>query len=173
MITAQSSHSAPAKQVHGNSMHRKVRAVLDRGLDHEWSSKEVSDLLGMELRSAQQLMSSVHLKCFAHPTKNTERGVRRTTGLSLLIYLIRHSDEMTEADALPALKKLLPLLTDIMLEGVIGAARAIIQKRQRVLVVVKEADPQAAALPQTAPTKAASKAPATAMPEFSFVDELT
>ena len=170
MITAMPSHAAPADQVHGNSMHGKVRAVLDRGLDAEWSSKEVAGLLGLDLRGAQYLMCNPELlKSFGHPTKS-ERSLRRTTGLSLLIYILKHSDEITAEDALPITKKVLPLLTDAHLEGVVAAAKAIIQKRRTVIVAVK---PAAAAAPTAAPQKQASTAPAELHTEFPFVADLT
>lgn len=140
MITAQPSHRAPAQQVHGNSMHPKVRAVLERGLDYEWSSKEVKDLLRIDVRSAQQLMNGPHLRSFAHPTKLTEKAVRRVTGLSLLLYLLKHSDEITEADAQPIIKKVLPLLSNQILEGISGACRALINARSSMLVAVKHAE---------------------------------
>lgn len=139
MITVQPSHRAPANQVHGNSMHPKVRAVLDRGLNHEWSSKEVKDLLNVDVRSAQQLMNGTHLRSFAHPTKRTEKAIRRVTGLSLLLYLIKYSDEISEADAQPIIKKVLPLLTNQILEGVMGACKALIHSRSSLMVVVKPA----------------------------------
>lgn len=152
MITAQPSHRAPAKQVHGNSMQPKVRAVLDRGLNHEWTSKEVKDLLNVDVRSAQQLMNGSHLRSFAHPTKRTEKAMRRVTGLSLLLYLIKYSDEITEADAQPIIKKVLPLLTNQILEGVIGACKALINSRSGLLVVVKdEATPKAPPSSKAAP----------------------
>ena len=148
MISALPAHRVPAEQVHGNSMHPKVRAVLDRGLGKEWNYKELAELLGISTRAAQYLMNTGHLRVSGHPTKETGRSLRRSSGLSVLLYLITHSEEITEADAQPILKKVLPLCTDQILEGVIAACRALISKRSGMLVVVKpaqEARPKAPA----------------------------
>lgn len=175
-LTVQPSHAAPPQQVHGNSMHPKVRRVLERGLAHEWTTKEVEELLKLSPRSCQYLFECGLLAVTRYPAKN-ENGTKRTcTGLSLLIYLLKYSDEITEADALPAMKKLLPMLTDTMLEGVIGAAREIIRKRQTVLVVVKQAE-SGERMAESRKPEAGGK-PKNVIGfephgEFSFVEELT
>lgn len=166
MITAQPSHRAPAQQVHGNSMQPKVRAVLERGLDYEWSSKEVKDLLRIDVRSAQQLMNGPHLRSFAHPTKMSDKAVRRVTGLGLLLYLIKYSDEITEADAQPIIKKVLPLLTNQILEGVMGACKALIHSRSSLLVIVKQDEAPAAAKPAPKAAAPAGNEPLMQQPEL-------
>lgn len=140
MITAQPANRAPAQQVHGNSMHPKVRAVLDRGLGTEWTSADVQELLGLSERSAHYLFENGLLHTSRYPTKETTyKAVRRTTGLSLLLYLLEYSDEITEADVQPIIKKVLPLLTNQILEGVAGACKALINARSGLLVAVKPA----------------------------------
>ncbi|WP_395735140.1 hypothetical protein [Prosthecobacter sp.] len=158
MITAQPSHRAPAQQVHGNSMHPKVRAVLDRGLGAEWTLGEVEELLGVSRRSAQYLFDSHLLAITRYPAKAASgRTIRSTLGLSLLVYLIKYSDEFTEADAQPIIKKVLPLLTNQILEGIIGACKALINARSSLLVAVKPApekpqqEPKPAARPKADP----------------------
>jgi len=151
MITAQPAHRVPAPMVHGNSMLPKMRAVLDRGLHAEWTSKDLVELLGISERGAQYLMNGPHLKGYTHPTRESDVAVRRASGLSVLLYILKHSDEITEADVLPVMKKMLPLLTDQILEGVMGACRAIISKRSGLLVAVKGDAPAAAAKPQAKP----------------------
>ena len=150
MLTAQPAHRAPATQVHGNSMHPKVRAVLERGLGSEWNSAEVQELLGLSERATQYLFSMGALHITRYPSKNTAKTVRRTTGLSLLLYLVK----ITEADAQPIVKKVLPLLTDQLLEGVAGACKALISARSGVLVAVKPAAESAPA-EESAPGTAA------------------
>lgn len=148
-IKIQTASKAPAAQVHGNSMLPKVRAVLDRGLGTEWSSGDVQELLGMSERSALYLFENGLLHTSRYPTKEGPyKAIRRTSGLSLLIYILNHSDEITEADAQPIIKKVLPLLTDQILEGVIGACRSLISKRSGVLVAVKQ--PEAKTVSDTA-----------------------
>lgn len=158
MITAQPSHRAPAQQVHGNSMHPKVRAVLDRGLGAEWTSGDVQELLGFSERSTLYLFENGLLHTSRYPTRETPyKAVRRTTGLSLLLYILTYSDEITEADVQPIIKKVLPLLTDHILEGVIGACKALIHSRSGMLVAVKPApetpqqEPKPAARPKADP----------------------
>jgi len=156
MISVQPSHRAPAQQVHGNSMHPKVRAVLERGLGTEWTSADVQDLLGLSDRAAHYLFSSGMLHITRYPSKNTAKTIRRTTGLSLLFYLIQNSDEITEEDALTIIKKVLPLLTNQILEGVMGACKALINARSSMLVAVKPAaeNPKQAEASTPRPTKA-------------------
>lgn len=176
MITVQPSHAAPAQQVHGLSMHPKVRAILEKGLAHEWTTKDVSELLGFSERSARHLFESPMLRITRYPAKSENGTTRCCTGLSLLLYLLEHSEEITEADAQPILKKVLPLLTDQILEGVIGACRAIIAKRSGMLVVVKNDEcgmtngecrkPEARPRPKNVIGMAEHH-------EFSFVQELT
>jgi hypothetical protein len=176
-ITVQPSHAAPAQQVHGLSMHPKVRAILEKGLAHEWTTKDVSDLLGFSERSARHLFESPMLRITRYPAKSENGTTRCCTGLSLLLYLLEHSEEITEADAQPILKKVLPLLTDQILEGVIGACRAIIAKRGGMLVVVKAEDKGTGRLGdgETARAKPRPKnvIGMTDHNEFSFVQELT
>lgn len=160
MISVQPSHRAPAQQVHGNSMHPKVRAVLERGLGTEWTSADVQDLLGLSDRAAHYLFSSGMLHITRYPSKNTTKTIRRTTGLSLLFYLIQNSDEITEDDAQPIIKKVLPLLTNQILEGVVGACKALISARSSLLMAVKPNEAPAAAKP--APTPAPKSAAAAA-----------
>lgn len=162
MVTIQPAHKAPANTVHGNSMQAKFRAVLERGLSAEWTSHELRDLLGISERSAQELLSGPLLKSYAHPTKGSEQGRRRASGLAVLLYLTRFSDEITAEDVLPALKKMLPLLTDAVLEGVISACKALISKRSGMPVIVK-----------TEPRKQPQSAPAATDHEFPFMRELT
>ena len=157
MLTAQPAHRAPATQVHGNSMHPKVRAVLERGLGSEWNSAEVQELLGLSERATQYLFSMGALHITRYPSKNTAKTVRRTTGLSLLLYLVKNSDEITEADAQPIVKKVLPLLTNQILEGVAGACKALISARSGVLVAVKPAA-------ESAPTEESAPGTATQPP---------
>lgn len=179
MITVQPSHAAPAQQVHGLSMHPKVRAILDKGLTHEWTSKEVEELLGLSLRACQYLFSSGLLRITRYPAKSENGTTRCCTGLSLLLYLLEHSEEITEADAQPILKKVLPLLTDQILEGVIGACRAIIGKRSGMLVVVKTEDKETGrradgeAKPPHARRVRSNVIGMAEHHEFSFVQELT
>jgi len=137
--TVQPSHRAPAEQVHGNSLHPKVQAVLTRGLMQEWDYKSIAALLEISERSSHNLMESGLLNVSRYPAKSLNGCTRRASGLSLLLYLLTHSDEITAEDAQPILKKVLPLLTDSILEGVIAACRALINKRSGVLVVVKPA----------------------------------
>lgn len=178
MITVQPSHTAPAQQVHGLSMHPKVRAILDKGLAHEWTTKDVSDLLGFSERSARHLFNSTMLRITRYPAKNESNTVQSCTGLSLLLYLLEHSEEITEADAQPILKKVLPLLTDQILEGVIGACRAIIAKRGGMLVVVKGEDKETRRQGDKESQAARPPRPKNVIGmaehhEFSFVQELT
>lgn len=164
-ITVQPASRAPAQQVHGNSMHPKVRAVLDRGLGAEWTPAEVQGLLKLSMRSAQNLFDSPLLRTSAYPAKNECNTRRYTSGLSLLLYLLAHSDEITEADAQPIIKKVLPLLTNQILEGVMGACKALIHKRSGLLVAVKQEEAPAAAKP--APKAApASTEPLMKQPEL-------
>jgi|GEM_PF-3379301 len=134
--TVQPSHRAPAEQVHGNSLHPKVQAVLVKGLMQEWDYKSIAALLEISERSSHNLMESGLLNVSRYPAKSLNGCTRRASGLSLLLYLLTHSDEITAEDAQPILKKVLPLLTDSILEGVIAACRSLIIKRSGVLVVV-------------------------------------
>lgn len=155
-------------------MHPKVRAVLDKGLHHEWTSKDVAELLGIGLRTAQNLFQSEHLRTSDYPTNpNTDGGMRRASGLSLLLYILKHAEELQEADVIAALKKALPLLTDSMLEGVIGAAKAIIQARQGMLVVLKEPSFAKASEAQGRRSAVNSQRSSSDQPELSFVADLT
>ena len=151
-------------------MHPKVRAVLDRGLSHEWTVSEVQALLGMSLRSTQYLFDSDMLRISMYPARG-EKGITRfTTGLSLLLYLLEHSDEITEADAQPIIKKVLPLLTNQILEGVAGACKALINARSGLLVAVKPAAAETAE--QAAKRTARPRAdPYAGMPELFPADD--
>ena len=175
MITVQPSSSVPPEQVHGLSMHPKVRAVLARGLDEEWTPKDVAELLGMSLRTAQCLFGTGQIHCGRYQGQPGVKTLHRCIGMSVLLYIIDHTDELNQADAVAVLKKLLPLLTDAVLEGVAGACKALISKRSGVLVVVKAKDEGGMMKdenrkPPARPKNVIGFEPHT---EFSFVQELT
>lgn len=143
MLTVASSHRAPAHAVHGNSMHAKIREVLDKGLHHEWDAKSFATLTGLSERSALYIFErGEFLNVSRYPAKSLNGCLRRASGLSVLLYLVNHSDEITAEDVLPALKKMLPLLTDAVLEGVSAACKALIARRSGMPVIVKTTPPK-------------------------------
>ena len=176
-LTIQPAKDAPAHAVHGLSMHPKIREVLDKGLGHEYDFKEFSALTGLSERSAHNLFErGEYIKVSRYPAKSLNGCKRRVSGLSVLCYLIEHSDEITEADTRPILKKVLPLMTDGMLERVITAAQALIRERAGLPVIVKtEGEERRAESGEPKASKAAQR-PANVIamhPEFSFAADLT
>jgi AraC-like DNA-binding protein len=174
MLTIRPAKDAPAHAVHGLSMQPKIRAVLDKGLEHEYDFKEFAQLTGLSERSVHNLFErGQYIKVSRYPAKSVNGCKRRVSGLSVLCYLIEHSDEITEADTRPIMKKVLPLMTDALLERVINAAQALIRERAGLPVIVKAEEPSPAAAGVSTPT---SKRPANVIamhPEFSFTSALT
>lgn len=172
-LTIQPARTAPVDQVHGLSMHPKIRTVLDKGLAHEYDFKEFAALTGLSERSAHNLFErGEFIRVTRYPAKSVNGCKRRVTGLSVLLYLLEHSDEITAADARPIIKKVLPLMTDALLERVISAAQALIRERAGLPVIVKADEHPAAAGVSTPPPKRPTNVIAMT-PEFSFVADLT
>lgn len=160
------SKDAPHGQVHGLTMHPKVRAVIARGLDHEWNAHELAELLGVRVRSMQIALEKGTIKTSRYPSANGTRFHRRALGVSVLMYLLDHSDEITAADVLPIIKHALPLLNDDRVRQIIAAGEALLKAREDLPVVVKSAEPE------PVPAKRAANVIA-AHAEFSFVAHLT
>lgn len=159
---------APAEQVHGLSMHPKVRAALAKGAHHEWNAKDIAELLGVGMRTAQYMLEQGHIKSTGYQGRGThQKKHRRALTLSVVNYLLEHAEEITAADGLPIIKTLLPLLPDAVLQGIIAASQALINRRASLPVVVKT---EAVAAPATA--RAPLAANVLPFQEFAFVSQL-
>lgn len=138
-MTVQPAKSVPPEATHPLSWHPKVRAVLEAGLDKEWTTKEVAALLGLTVRATQLLFSGGFIKAHSFPT--TEGAAHgRACGAALLTYLLeRLGPSLHEHELLRALAALLPRMSDTALLMISDAVGRVMRRREHQPVII--ADP--------------------------------
>lgn len=138
-MTVQPAKSVPPADAHPLSFHPKVRAVLEAGLEKEWTTKEVASLLGLTVRATQMLFAAGFIKAHSFPT--TEGAAHgRVYGAALLTYLLeRLGPALHELDLLRALAPLLPQISDTGLLMIQDAAGRVMRRREHQPVII--ADP--------------------------------
>jgi hypothetical protein len=136
------------QQVHALSYHPQIRKVLKGGPDKMWDVKEIMDLIGFRERAVQEMLANGTLDNTSYPTtKTVQRPRRRARAGSLLLYLVKNSSEMSEADTLGSLGVILDQLPSSVLTQLISYLQKKVAARasQPVLVVTAEAPMQATA----------------------------
>lgn len=139
-MTVQPAKSVPPEAAHPLSFHPKVRAVLEAGLDKEWTTKEVASLLGLTVRATQMLFAAGYIKAHSFPTTTEGAAHGRVYGAQLLTYLLeRLGPCLHELDLLRALAPLLPQISDTGLLMIQDAVGRVMRRREHQPVII--ADP--------------------------------
>lgn len=140
-VIAQAS-TAKAHQVHPQSFHPQVRAVLKRGADHLWPVKEIAQLLDLSERAVQLMLENGVLDSTSYPTrKNVCSRTRKVRSGSLLLYLVKNSTEMSEADLIASLGIILDQLPTSVLTQMVGYLQQKIARRASRPVLILTAEP--------------------------------
>jgi hypothetical protein len=129
------------QQIHPLSYSPKIRAVLKAGADREWEVKDIAALLNLSERAVQEMIHDGTMASTAYPTKPAQQKPRRRVSAgSLLLYMVRNSTELSEADVLGALSVILDQLPSTILSQLVTHLQRHLQRRasQPVLVIAEE-----------------------------------
>lgn len=146
--------AATAAETHPLSHHPVVQKLLAAGPDKQWRSEDVAELLGLTTRSVALLCEArelgwTHYKVRQSSSKRICRN-RRITTHSLLIYVLRNSQEVPVKDMLDAWSACFPRLPLATLEAMNNALGQIIARRK------KSGAPVVCVRPDGAPPSAAA-----------------
>lgn len=145
-LSIQPAKTAPAHEHHALSHHPLIRAVLKKGPSFLWTVKDIMEITQLTERPVQEMLSDGVISTISLPTRKdsyNSKPRRKCTSGSLLIYLLKNSQEVPEAETLGALDIILGQLNDRILKLLLDHIPKLIASRaSRAVIVCKDAAPQ-------------------------------
>ena len=147
-LSIQPSKTAPAHEHHALSHHPLIRVVLKKGPNFLWSVKDIMEATQLTERTVQEMLADGVISTITLNTRkesHNSKPRRKCTSGSLLIYLLKNSQEVPEAETLGALDIILGQLNDRILKLLLDHIPKLIASRaSRAVIVCKDAAPKPA-----------------------------
>lgn len=142
-LSIQPAKTAKPHEHHALSNHPLIRAVLKRGPDFLWAVKDIMAITQLTERPVQEMLADGVISTITLPTnKGGSKPRRKCTSSSLLLYLLKNSSEVPEAETLGALDIILSHLPDrLLLLLADHIPKRIAERASRAVIVQRDAPP--------------------------------